>query len=344
MLYLFYGDDDYAVLARAAEAQARHGDETLYPVQRLDGAGAPWGEVLAACHVLPFMAPAQVVRVDGLIGASGRRRSPSGDSLLKPGVSPETLAATVAALPETTVLILEEGGLAEGNAHVKRLAALDVPKEIRACPPLGGEARRAWIVSWCREGGVEIEPDASSLLASRTDGPSWAVLTALELLTSYVGPGGAIDVSAVEALIPPAEDDNVFHLSDAVAAGDAAQALTVLHTLLRGGMAEEQLLAILVGRCRDWSLLSAFRAQKVAENDAMRQLAWNAGKYRAAARGASRFARGELPRAYQVLVAADEALKSRPGDERPLILDVLVLSLAHRLEEAVLRGMFPVPL
>jgi hypothetical protein len=59
-------------------------------------------------------------------------------------------------------------------------------------------------------------------------------------------------------------------------------------------------------------------------------------------RGAASFGRGELPRAYQALVIVDEALKSRPGDERPLILDMLVLTLATRGDPAALREMFPI--
>ena len=42
------------------------------------------------------------------------------------------------------------------------------------------------------------------------------------------------------------------------------------------------------------------------------------------------------------LVIADEALKSRPGDERLLILDMLVLTLADRGDPESLRQTFPI--
>jgi DNA polymerase III delta subunit len=107
-------------------------------------------------------------------------------------------------------------------------------------------------------------------------------------------------------------------------------------------MAQEQVLAMLVGRVRDWTLVKALQAEKVPEGAATSRLGWSAGKYRIVARGAATFARGELPRAYQALVIADEALKSRPGDERLLILDMLVLTLADRGDPQSLRQTFPI--
>lgn len=363
MLYLFYredrdtygsGDGDARALARAIdyntrqqalEIEAHFADPAgAFNVQRLDGATTPWSEVVSACSVLPFLTSHQVVRLSGLIGASSQRRSRSGDDPAKPGISPDGLAALVLALPETTVLIMEEGALKPTNAHVKALNALDVPREIRPCPVPQGAERAAWVRAEATRRGGEIESRAATLLAERMTGPLWAVSTAVDTLLSYAGPGARITVADVETLVRADEDANLFGLTDAIVARNAAAALTTLRRLLAGGMAPEQVMAGLAGRVRDWALVKAFQADRIPDGEAMKKLGWAPGKFRAATQGARSFGRGELPNAYQALVIADEALKSRPGDERLLILDLLVLTLSMRGDPEALRQTFPIPI
>ena len=363
MLYLFYREDrdfyqssdgDTKALARAVDYNARqqalaveeqYADPAgAFNVQRLDGAGTPWGNVVSACSVLPFLSSHQVVRLSGLIGASSQRRSKSGDDAAKPGISPDGLAALVRALPDTTVLIMEEGALKPTNAHIKALNALDVPKEIRPCAVPQGSERAAWVRTEVARRGGAIEQQASVRLAERLTGSLWAVSSAIDALLSYAGPGERITAAAVETMVRADEDADLFRLTDAIAARNAAQALTTLRRLLAGGMAPEQVMAGLTGRMRDWTLVKACQADRVPDAEAMKLLGWSAGKQRMTAQGARGFGRGELPNAYQALVIADEALKSRPGDERPLILDLLVLTLALRGDPEALRQTFPVPL
>jgi DNA polymerase III delta subunit len=356
MLYLFYGEDDYTVRALARTVEARYADPVGSPsVLRLDGATTPWDDVVTACRVLPFLSSHQVVRLNGLIGAWGqrraknpdepaasRRRSTNAEDSAKPGASPATLAALAGTLPETTVLVLEEGPLGPANAHLKALAALDIPKEIRACPLLEGTERVRWVREEVARRGGRIDAQAATELAGRLGGSLWAASSAIDTLLAYVGTGGRITCAAVQEVVAPDEDAHVFHLTDAIAERQSGRALRLLHTLLATGMAQEQVLATLVGRVRDWTLVKALQAEKVPEGAATSQLGWSAGKYRMVARGAATFARGELPRAYQALVIADEALKSRPGDERLLILDLLVLTLAGRGDPQSLRQTFPI--
>lgn len=344
MLYLFYGDDDYLTRARAAAIERRYAEDGMLAAQRFDGATTPWNDVVAACSVLPFFSARQVVRVTGLLGASARRRAASGDDGTKPGISPDGLCSLIGSMPETTILVLEEGTLQATNAHLKALSALDVPKEITPCPVLEGRARAQWVQATAQERGGAIDPAAAAMLAERRSGSLWPVSNAIDTLMAYVGHGNAITREAVELLIAPEEDDNIFHLSDAIAARQAGRALTLLHGLMAGGMVEEQVLATLVGRVRDWALVAALKAERMPESEAIKRLAWKPAKYGVVARGAASFGRGELPRAYQTLVSADEALKSRPSDERPLILDMLVFTLSTRGDPEGMRQTFPIPL
>lgn len=366
MLYLLYREDrdyyqssdgdakallravDYGTRREVLAIEARYADPAgAFNVQRLDGTSTPWSDVVSACSVLPFLSSHQVVRLSGLIGASSQRRARSGDDPAKAGISPDGLASLVASMPDTTILIMEEGALKPANAHLKALNALnarDVPREIRPCPVPQGAERAAWVrAEVMRRGGV-IEPAAAALLAERLTGPLWAVSTAVDTLLSYAGPGESITPAAVTTLVKADEDADQFQLADAIAARNVPAALTTLRKLLAAGQAPEQVMAGLASRVRDWALMKAFQSERKPDAEAMKQLGWNSGKFRAATQGARNFGRGELPNAYQALVIADEALKSRPGDERPLILDMLVLTLTMRGEAEALRQTFPIPI
>ncbi len=345
MLHLFYGEDDYTVDRRAASLARRLMETGAPPAQRFDGATAPWNDIVSACRVLPFLNPCQVVRVDGLFAASARRRSEKGDDGAKPGVSPGAFGLLASSLPETTVLILTESALTPANAHLKVLDDLQRTTnsvEIHAAPLLMGAERASWVRDEVVKRGGTIDKTAATLAAERLPGSLRPLSNAIDTLLAYTG-GAKITSAVVKDMVAAPDDDNVFHLGDAVAAGDAVKALTLLGGLRDGGMAEEQVMASLVGKVRDWTMIVALRTDGVSEPDAIKKLGWNPRRYAMSARGTTQFDRGELPRAFQALVVADEALKSRPGDERSLILDLLVFTLATRGDPEALRATFPIP-
>src|SRR5205085_11220276 len=121
-----------------------------------------------------------------------RRRSTSAEDPTRPGASPATLAALAGTLPETTVLVLEEGPLGPANAHLKALAALDIPKEIHACPVLEGSERVRWVRAEVAKRGGSIDTAAATELAGRLGGSLWAVSNAIDTLLAYGGAGGRI--------------------------------------------------------------------------------------------------------------------------------------------------------
>jgi len=147
MLYLFYGDDDYTAHTQAAAAVAHYAHDSMFGMQRFDGATTPWGDIVAACHVLPFLSPHQVVRVSGLLAASARRRAASGDDFAKPGASPDAVTGLVKAMPDTTILVLEEGALprrSHGSPFLdddRRRALVELTEDGRQ--RLGAERRRS---------------------------------------------------------------------------------------------------------------------------------------------------------------------------------------------------------
>ena len=73
------------------------------------------------------------------------------------------------------------------------------------------------------------------------------VANEVDKLATYAGPGQAIDVADVEALVSQASEASIFACVDAVAQGDRRTALSSLAELLEEGEKPERVLA-LVGR------------------------------------------------------------------------------------------------
>ena len=72
----------------------------------------------------------------------------------------------------------------------------------------------------------------------------------MDKLATYAGPGQAIDVADVEALVSQASEASIFACVDAVAQGDRRAALTSLAVLLEGGEKPERVLALVARQVR----------------------------------------------------------------------------------------------
>ena len=112
-----------------------------------------------------------------------------------------------------------------------------------------------WIAERARGHGISLERSAAELLAARGEGNLLAVdqeLTKLALLD----PGGRYDESALAAAVGDSARFDVFRLTDALLAGDAARALRVL-----GGLRAEGIAAPLVAwaLAREIGLLAGVR-------------------------------------------------------------------------------------
>jgi len=80
--------------------------------------------------------------------------------------------------------------------------------------------------------GIGITPGAAQVLAEMTGGSLSRALDELEKLALYVGPEGQIRENDVRSVAIPSREWNVFAMVEAVAAGQAAAALTQLRILI----------------------------------------------------------------------------------------------------------------
>ena len=345
MFYMLHGADEFS--AHEALARLRASADFGYNQDVFSGADASLETILAACDTMPFLSEQRLVVVEGLPkrkrgaakdggdgdadgdegapepagspSAKGKRGKSSGPN---PRAFAEGLAAHVAKLPETTVLVVLVDEPLDA-AHPLLTAAREHGRARLFAPPRGPQLED-WLDRRAKSLGVSLAPDAASLLANEVGESTRMLASELEKLRTYVGEGGRIRVEDVRALSPAARQSRVFDLTDALARRDNKAALALLHELLAGGESPLGIVALTAFTTR-----SLLQVKSLAERG-MRpaQIAQAAGmapfvveKSLAAAR---RFSFAQLEAAHRTLQEIDIALKSSRMTPE-LALDLLVV-------------------
>ncbi|HEY8285842.1 MAG TPA: DNA polymerase III subunit delta [Chloroflexota bacterium] len=341
MLYVLYGPDDYRAQAEAESiARAALVDGDAADPSRLDGSTASWESVRAACVNQSLFSSVQVVVVRGLLGRWTGKSDDGGSTAARP--SPGEFAAFVGALPPTTHLILLEGELRADSRYLRPLVGLAADRaRILSFSRLKDAALTDWMRRQTRARGGSIDPDAAELLAARVPENLALVSQEIDKILCYTAPTGHIRREDVQLLVPEAAYGNVFALIDAVGAKKGGVAAELTHALLEGGVAPEQLLALMLGRIRDLLLLATGQAEGVSAAQVAANAGWSDGRRANVTRGRSDFTLPELIDAHRLLMAADQALKSRPVHERATVTLVTFVTIAQRTESAALAEALP---
>jgi DNA polymerase III subunit delta len=259
---VLHGADDFSSHEELARTLA---DERFaMNIERFDGATAEIAGIRSACESAPFLSEGRLVVIEGLPkakreqGGSAEKASemPQGGKGKKKKASAATQARNFtdavaqlgATLPDTTTLIVY---VAEDlpKTSVLLSAAQSHGKLLTFTTPTGAALER-WIVQRAKRECVEIAPNAISLLASFSTGNLRFLANEINKLATYVGQGSTITDDAVRQLVADSREARVFDLTDMLARGDRAGALTLLHELLIDGQAPLMILGLVARQVR----------------------------------------------------------------------------------------------
>ncbi|HEY9640715.1 MAG TPA: DNA polymerase III subunit delta [Coleofasciculaceae cyanobacterium] len=244
-VYLFWGDDDFALNRAVIELRDRILDpdwssfnyDKLPPeqpdaiVQALNLAMTP-----------PFGAGQRLV---WLSETTLCQRCP--DDLLS------ELERSLPTLPDTTVLLLTTSSKPDGR--IKSTKLLQKHAEIRefaTIPPwktdlLSQQVRRA-----AQEVGVKLTSGAVQLLAESVGNNSRQLFMELEKLNLYGADSKQPLGEAAVTTLVTASTQNSLQLAAAIRQGDASRSLTLITDLVRQNEAPLRIVATLVGQFRTW--------------------------------------------------------------------------------------------
>jgi DNA polymerase-3 subunit delta len=311
-VYLFHGDDEFAINQHAAALQEKLGDPAMAALnlQRLDGRTASLDELHTAVRAMPFLVERRLVFVTHPLA---RLTSPAARQ------SFETLLAST---PPSTALVLLEYSLLEDESLKKYpsqqikdhwLVALvkKNPERMycRACElPQGAEMVR-WIQAQAAAGGGQLSAQAAELLSSLVGGDTRLAAQEVAKLLAYVNYRRPVEAEDVDLLTANVAEVDIFAMVDALGNRNGRQAISLLHRLLQERDAQS-LFGMVVRQFRLLLLTAEVLEAGGGEAEVVRQARVAGFIARKLIPQARRFSLSDLEAIYRRLLEVDVAVKT----------------------------------
>jgi DNA polymerase-3 subunit delta len=151
---------------------------------------------------------------------------------------------------ETTLLLLVARTI---DRRLKFFKACGKAGEIIECPEMEEREIADWIQTRVRERDKQIEEAAIAELLSRTGRHLNDVQNALEVVTTFVGQNDRIREDDVRAACADVAEEEVWTLTDAIAASDTATAVASLRKLTDLGKSPDEIMGMI-----NWLLKMAY--------------------------------------------------------------------------------------
>lgn len=235
--YLLAGQEPLLLLeaADAVRSAARRHGYVERDVLEAGESGFDWGQLAASAQ-------------QGSLFGGGRKlvdvRLPSG----KPGKDgAEALKGYADCSGSDTIVLLTCTEWSKKHADATWVGALTATGWYVPIWPLKRNELPAWIARRARASKLVLDDDAVAMLAERTEGNLLACAQEIDKL-ALLGHAGSIAAEQLDAILAEQARLDVFALSDAALAGDAARALRILRGLRTEGAAIVPVLSWLGGQ------------------------------------------------------------------------------------------------
>jgi len=312
-VYVLRGTDPFLMAkGRATVRERTIGDaDPGLALAEFDGAEAAAPDVLDALRTLPLLADRRLVLVR------------DADAFLNAGTRP-LLEKYLAEPSEAGVLCLEVGSWNPSTRLAKAVSRVGL---VVACEADKPNMIPAWLQKQAEsQFGKTLTFEAAQMLQAFL-GDDFAALThALDALALYVGQADLIEATHVDALVSRGHHERVWALCDAVAEGQVARALELLDVFWTEGMTAPQIVGLLRPTYRQLIRVGAM-AETMGIDAAMDRARVHRAAMDRIRRAARRFSVDDLADAYQALVDADLAAKTRPDDR--MAMETLIHRLSH---------------
>ena len=325
--HVIYGDS-FLVAERLRQVKAEAGAADLMDSNRhvVSAGQARPDEVLAMCNSLPFLDTMRLVEIEGVLATqqgSGRGRGSARRSASASGAWTQ-LADAVPALPDTTILIFVDGDVPQNNPMLRSLSEhCAVHRE--ATPD--AQALLQWIKQRAQDKGSSITPPAMQVLAELVGGDLWTIDRELEKLSLYAT-GRSITDADVRAMVPYAQEANIFAAVDSIMDGRPGPALRSVMQLMEDGQEPLYIIAMIERQLRLIALARDLTDRGVSQPDLGRRMGTNSDfVVRKTLGQARRLTLPQIRSRYRRVLESDLAIKQ--GRLEPaLSLQLLVADLA----------------
>jgi DNA polymerase-3 subunit delta len=257
--------------------------------------------VVAEAQTMPFLTERRVVVVRN---ADRYLTGDSGEALLPYLASPNS----------TTVLILLMNAI---DKRTKFYKACEKSAEFIECPALSAKEATHWLKGEAKRLGRKIDGGAADALIGRAGAHLSDVSNALTLVINFVGDERApITEEAVRAACSDVAEEEIWALTDAIAASETGKALHALRKLLDLGKHPDEIIGTI-----NWLLKTAYRVEQ-----------GDSGVHRFVAEKvrplAKRYGTPRLIRAFALCTDTQFSMRTT-GVDGPLAVELLVVKLAY---------------
>jgi DNA polymerase-3 subunit delta len=325
-IYIFDGEDEFAIHEAVETLQAKLGDSTMLSMNttRLDGRNASLDQLVNTISVVPFLADRRLVIVTNPLSMVKARSEPARQKFL----------GILAKSPPTTALVLIESepltdarDRRAGKIHWLERWAENAEERVyfRTFHNPVGAAMVEWVMKRAQKLKGQFSRQAAERLTDLLgDDPRRAHQEMLKLL-EYVNYARPVEPDDVDFLTSSARSGDVFALVDAIGNRKGQLAQEMLHRLLK----DTDAISIFGMIIRQFRLLLLTRAVLDAggrEMDIVRETGVKAFIAEKLSEQARHFSNTSLEAIYRHLLSLDEAIKTSQMEDE-VALDTLVARL-----------------
>jgi len=323
VVYIFHGDDEYAIAGALKELESRLGNpaNVALNMTRFEAANFGLEGLLSVVSAMPFLAKRRIVHLNKALGKM-EQSSTVRDKFL----------ALIEKIPSTTALIITEDQILKGSKPDKPHWLVAWAEEnsktayIKPFPlPKGSEWTKR-VQEMAKTARGQFTPGAAELLYTLVDGDLLLADQEVQKLLAYVNYSRPVEADDVQSLTADVGQGDIFALVDAIGNRDGKNALQ----MLRRRIEYQDYLSIFGMVVRQFRLLIQTREimdEGGGENEVIRRLRIKKFLGEKLVPQARNFSMGDLQRIYHKLLDIDEAHKTSqvPGE---LALEMLVVLLA----------------
>jgi DNA polymerase-3 subunit delta len=321
-VYICYGTESYLIdeFAERLMEKVTEPEHRDMAIIRFDTAETPLDTVLDEAETLPFLVPQKIVLVrDSILFASGKESA-------KIEHRPERLTAYLSQPPETTVLVfvIPHEKLDERKKLVKTVKASDSAVQFA---PLTAEDLQSWVTRRVEKQGRKITPEAVEDLLRRAGTDMHVLAAETDKLCLHAGADGTVTAAAVGELVPAATEQNVFKLTEELAALRTDKVIGLYHDLLKQREEPIKLMALLVRQFRMMLYVKELGGQGYSPQQMAGQLGMHPYAVKITSEQARKFSTDRLASLLSELAELDFAMKTGQV-EKTLGLELFLLRTA----------------
>jgi DNA polymerase-3 subunit delta len=346
VVYIFHGDDEYAIDQHIAAMAAKLGDPSMVDLNliHLDGRTCSDDDLRSAALAMPFLAERRLVVVSRPLARLGTHR---GDDVPPPKSPPkagrstrERFIALLDSLPDTTALVLvvedaqqwRRGSydwdiLSEGHWLVKWARQAGERALLKSfSQPAKGEMP-AWVRRQAEAQDGQFTPAAAAALAEYLGNDTRLAAQEITKILTYVNFSRPVEVDDVMQLTAQTSQVDMWGMVDALGERNGRKALKLLHDLLENNEPLE-LYGNIIRQFRLLLLVRELLDGRAGENEVISQLDLRPFVARKLIQQAGRFNLPDLEVIYHRLLEMDLAMKTSQM-AADVVLDTFIASLVN---------------